>query len=219
MRKFVSAAILREMSKNGNTILLDYESILTPSAQDLVKELGITIQRGEQKISAPGQGFKDELLPRILRPPIEVKDDLSNAVVDELELTKIVQKVIAKTLTQTKRGLKVVHAKGNGIPIPLFEHAPAGQKIGLKDVITARDSNLCAGFMTFDHSELPWHLTYDEIDYVVEGDFDLRVGDQLIHAQAGDIVSIPSDSKVVFSSATKARVFYVTYPANWSDLC
>ncbi|MDP4125729.1 MAG: ethanolamine utilization protein [Bacillota bacterium] len=228
MGKFISAANLREMAKQGKEIVLAEDSVLTPSAKDLVKELGITIHRGSQRIFSQCQGQRQNQKDDTLILPIsevpsgvsgEDKDNTSEATASESELTKLIQRVIAKTLNQPKKDFKVVHAKGNGVPIPPFEEAPVGQKVGLRDFITGRDSNLCAGFLTFDHSELPWHLTYDEIDYVVEGDFDLRVGDQVFHAHAGDIISIPNDTKVVFSSPTKAKVFYVTYPANWADLC
>ena len=37
-------------------------------------------------------------------------------------------------------------------------------------------------------------------------------------ANAGDVLFVPSGSKVIWGSPDKARVFYATYPANWADL-
>ncbi|MFQ6972843.1 MAG: ethanolamine utilization protein EutQ, partial [Enterocloster aldenensis] len=37
-------------------------------------------------------------------------------------------------------------------------------------------------------------------------------------AHAGDVLFVPSGSKVIWGSPDKARIFYATYPANWADL-
>ncbi|MCO5387332.1 MAG: cupin domain-containing protein [Desulfosporosinus sp.] len=100
-----------------------------------------------------------------------------------------------------------------------FLEAPPGQKVGLVDVIDSRVGNLASGFMTFDHSKLPWFLNYDEVDYVIEGEFVLEVEGQVFRAKPGDVVYIPKGSQVVFSSPSFCKVFYCTYPANWADFC
>ncbi|MHB8075487.1 cupin domain-containing protein, partial [Desulfosporosinus fructosivorans] len=74
-------------------------------------------------------------------------------------------------------------------------------------------------FMTFDHSRLPWFLNYDEVDYIIEGDFVLEVEGQVFRAVAGEVIYIPKGSEVVFSSPTFCKVFYATYPANWAEFC
>jgi len=73
--------------------------------------------------------------------------------------------------------------------------------------------------MTFDHAKLPWLLNYDEVDYVIEGEFVLEVEGKVFRAKAGDVVYIPKGSQVIFSSPTFCKVFYATYPANWADFC
>jgi ethanolamine utilization protein EutQ len=99
-----------------------------------------------------------------------------------------------------------------------FAQAPAGQKIGMTDVITERDGNLGAGFMTFEKSKLPWTLTYDEMDYVVEGEFTVETGGKLYTMKPGDVFYIPKNTSVVFSSPSFCKVFYVVYPSNWFSL-
>ena len=34
----------------------------------------------------------------------------------------------------------------------------------------------------------------------------------------GDVLFVPSGSRVIWGSPDKARIFYATYPANWADL-
>lgn len=202
MGRFISVAVLRELAKQGKTINVEKNCVLTPSAKDLVKELGLTITHGSQVLSAasaPVPAYNQEGADK--------------------ELKKRVQKILAETLKPACPNPQALHVRGDQVVIQPFEQAPPGQRIGLTDVVTAKEGNLCAGFMTFEQSELPWFLNYDEADYIVEGDFRLKVGNQVFTAKAGDVVYIPKGSQVVFSSPTFCKVFYVTYPANWADFC
>jgi ethanolamine utilization protein EutQ len=135
------------------------------------------------------------------------------------DLKKKVRKILEETLKPACPNPQALHVRGDQVVIQPFDQAPPGQRIGLTDVVTAKEGNLCAGFMTFDHSKLPWLLNYDEADYIIEGDFVLKVGDKVFQAKAGDVVYIPKGSQVIFSSPTFCKVFYVTYPANWTDFC
>lgn len=203
MGRFISAAVLRDMAKLDKNIVLEEDSVLTPSAKDLAKELGITISKGRQEIishNAVGQSCKK---------PETQKDDLKTAV----------QKILGEVLKPACVNPKATHVKGETVVIQPFPEAPPGQKVGLVDVIDSRVGNLASGFMTFDHSKLPWLLNYDEVDYVIEGEFVLEVEGQVFHAKQGDVIYIPKGSQVVFSSPTFCKVFYTTYPANWADLC
>ena len=195
MGRFISETILREMAKTEKDIVLDQDSILTPSAKDLAKELGITIAKERQDLGRQG---------------VIVQDD---------DLKKTVQNILSEVLKPACESPKATHVVGENVVIQPFADAPPGQKIGLVDVIDARVGNLASGFMTFDHSRLPWFLNYDEVDYIIEGDFVLEVEGLVFRAVAGDVVYIPKGSKVVFSSPTFCKVFYATYPANWADFC
>ena len=234
MGRFVSAAVIRELAKQGTHIVLEQDSVLTPSAKDLVKELGVTITRGNQVLAASGDKVItvdqritfQTLMPSASSPtynPInqnQVFSEVPNPTeVQDSELKKKVQSILEEALKPACPNPKAMHIRGDKVIIQPFDQAPTGQRIGLTDVITSKEGNLCAGFMTFDHSELPWFLNYDEADYIIEGDFMLKVGDQIFRAKAGDVVYIPKGSQVVFSSPTYCKVFYVTYPANWADYC
>ena len=217
MGRFISAATLRELAKHGNRIVLEKDSVLTPSAKDLVKELGVTITRGNQVLSTSGKKENTVNQSLVLKTqPVKQENEESCTYRD---LKKKVQSILEETLKPACSNPKAVHVHGEKVVIQPFEQGPPGQRVGLTDVVTAREGNLCAGFMTFERSELPWLLNYDEVDYVIEGEFILKVGDQVFQAKAGDVVSIPKGSQVVFSSPTFCKVFYVTYPANWADYC
>lgn len=219
MGRFISAAVLREMAKMDKNIFLEEDSVLTPSAKDLAKELGITITKGRQEIVSQKLSGQSAGQPVNHRNERDVTSGVIGADTENADLKKTVQKILSEVLKPACENPKVTHVVGKNVVIAPFLEAPAGQKVGLVDVIDARVANLASGFMTFDHSKLPWFLNYDEVDYIIEGEFVLEVGGKVIRAVAGDVLYIPKGSKVVFSSPTFCKVFYATYPANWADFC
>lgn len=221
MGRFISVAVLRELARQGKEIELEENCVLTPSAKDLVKELGLTITHGNQVLASSGNKSKNRqvLCPGSqLAPAAPAAAGQLPAGADQ-DLKKRVQKIMEDILRPACPQPQALHVRGDQVVIRPFDGAPVGQRIGLTDVVTAKEGNLCAGFMTFDHSELPWFLNYDEADYIIEGDFMLQVGDKVFRAKAGDVVYIPKGSQVIFSSPAFCKVFYVTYPANWADFC
>lgn len=207
MGRFISAAVLRDMAKAGKHIVLEEDSVLTPSAKDLAKELGITIIKGREEITSHNV------------KAVSVSSGTAKVENQNEDLKKAVQKILGEVLKPACENPKATHVKGETVVIQPFLEAPPGQKVGLVDVIDSRVGNLASGFMTFDHSQLPWFLNYDEVDYVIEGEFVLEVAGQVFRAKPGDVVYIPKGSQVVFSSPTFCKVFYCTYPANWADFC
>lgn len=206
VKKLITAASLRQMAETGNPVIVPPQSVLAPSAQDLARELGIQIVRGAAP-ALPGQSSQPAAEPEQAKPE-QPADTLATEV----------RKVLAELLKPACAQPKVTHVRGTEVALQPFEQAPPGQNIKLRDVITAREANLAAGFMTFDNSELPWNLTYDEVDYVVEGTFTVATGGTVYTCVAGDVLYIPKNTRVVFGSPRQAKVFYVTYPANWADL-
>ena len=223
MGRFISAAVLRDLAKVDKNIVLEEDSVLTPSAKDLAKELGITISKGSQEIVS--HNVVGQSVGQVMNQHFSVKEvSVSSGTAADAgnqsdDLKKAVQKVLGEVLKPACQNPKATHVKGETVVIHPFLEAPPGQKVGLVDVIDSRVGNLASGFMTFDHSKLPWFLNYDEVDYVIEGEFVLEVEGQVFHAIPGDVVYIPKGSQVVFSSPTFCKVFYCTYPANWADFC
>ena len=197
MKKLITDTELRAMVGDAKQVTIPADSILTPSAQDMVKFMNISVVREAVPCQAAGGTGKEA---------------------SSEEIRRIVHKVLEQQLKPICPNPRLTHVKGAEVKLEPFAQAPPGQKILLKDVVTSREGNLAAGFMSFDHSELPWHLTYDEVDYVVEGIFTLQANGRTYTCQAGDVLYIPKDTHVVFGSPSQSRVFYVTYPANWAEV-
>jgi len=111
--------------------------------------------------------------------------------------------------------MSVVHVTRSGIVPEKFEAGKTDLK--LVDVIDRRqDAPFSAGMIEIVRSE-PCEFDYDNdgaVIYCIEGSFLLKEGERKIEVQAGDIVYIPKKTglKVEWSSQSKGRGFYVTYP-------
>ena len=221
MKTCVSLNMLRELSANSKTVCLSENSMLSPSAKDYAREKGLVIfidgkqdpvigvSTGTNEPSCqaekPSQCWGSDAKPEAAR----------DTGIDAKLLTEIIKKAILdhnKPICENPKAMKI---EGDKVVMEPFTEAPAGQKIGMTDVITEREGNLGAGFMTFDHSELPWTLSYDEVDYVVEGEFTIKTNGTLYTMKPGDVFHIPKGTSVVFGSPSFCKVFYVVYPANW----
>ena len=76
---------------------------------------------------------------------------------------------------------------------------------------------LGAGLMEMRETTFPWHLDYDEIDYVIEGSLTVEFGTHAVTAGPGQVILIPKGSSIRISAPEFARFLYVTYPADWQN--
>ncbi|MDR1798387.1 MAG: cupin domain-containing protein [Bifidobacteriaceae bacterium] len=90
--------------------------------------------------------------------------------------------------------------------------------VQLVDVLSLDESpRLGCGIMEMEQTAFPWTLTYDEIDYVISGTLEIVVDGRTVRATPGQIIFIPKNTKIHFSTPDKVRFMYVCYPANWAD--
>jgi ethanolamine utilization protein EutQ len=118
----------------------------------------------------------------------------------------------------TRPGSPVTLVKADSVHLKPFavDVGRPEMNIQLADVITgAHGSPMAAGFMTWEKGSFPWALDYDEIDFVIEGQLEIRKGSQVVTGNPGDVIHIPRGSGIFFGSPSFARVFYVTFPAEW----
>lgn len=148
--------------------------------------------------------INEDALVRIIREVIEeqmgpaLKDD-SPRVRDQSGVTRIDP---TKVVTE---------------PFPFPIESPPGS-VRLVDVLSLEESpRLGCGIMEMDSTSFEWTLTYDEIDYVIEGTLELIMDGRPVRAEAGQIMYIPKNTKLHFSAPGKVRFLYVVYPANWFE--
>lgn len=93
-----------------------------------------------------------------------------------------------------------------------------GDQVYTRDLFTLEESpRLGAGLMEMRHTAFPWELSYDEIDYIIEGSLTIEHGGRSVKAGPGQTILIPKGSKIRFSAPEYAKFLYVTYPADWQN--
>lgn len=91
-------------------------------------------------------------------------------------------------------------------------------RVWTRDLFTLEEApRLGCGLMVMERTTFPWTLTYDEMDYVIEGRLDILVDGQTVSAGPGEVLYLPKDTSIQFSVRDKARFLYFVYPANWQN--
>jgi Ethanolamine utilization protein len=205
MKKLICAKDIETAHENGDqTVCLDNNTILTPSAKDLADNYQMTLQeecsKTDNKTSNDlPQNISKEVLVEML------KQLLSGSKNDGPFIYK-----------QDESGLKTVD--GKSVKMDVFDTGNPDANVHFQEIVNKDESHMSAGFLEIDHSSFDWELTYEEIDYVIEGTLEVTIKGTKYTAHAGDVVFVPKNSKVTWGSPDKAKLFYATYPANWADL-
>lgn len=140
------------------------------------------------------------------------------------DIESLVRKILLEELAGKGSVKRVSKAGVVSISLPSLDVRPEDRldtgnpehQVYTRDLLTLEESpRLGLGLMTMDKTTFPWHLDYDEVDYVIEGRLDVISGDEVMSAGPGEIIFIPKGSDIQFSVKDKARFIYVTYPADW----
>lgn len=231
MKKLISANIVNQCFKDGlkNIYIEDNNTIITAEAKDLAKRYNIKITSHSHSTPAIEQ-VEEESREKIVGIIVDkVHTQLGDSDINKDTITKVVQSYIDKNketscpveecykFEKSPKGLKLI--RGNSVKLNKFEDAGNGRNVQLTDIITHEDgSPMSAGIMSWKKEDsFPWSLTYDEVDYVIEGELQITVDGQTYSGKAGDIFYIPKGSDIIFGTPNFTKVMYVTYPANWSE--
>ncbi|MEW9094762.1 MAG: cupin domain-containing protein [Clostridiaceae bacterium] len=219
MKKLICAKDVEALILNNEKIFyVDGSEIITPSAQDLAKnnEIVFTTKAPAPKVQDLGvnkassiDGIDGEMLLNFFRKMMD------KGLLEEM-LQCLKQKNLPFEAESDPNGLKVV--RGNTVKMDVFDTGNPNAKVYFQELVSKEESKMSAGFLTIENSKFDWELTYEEIDYVIEGTLTVEINGKTYTAYPGDVLFVPSGSKVVWGSPDKARVFYTTYPANWADL-
>lgn len=218
MKRLVSAKDIENLIKDGGKeFYIDNNVIITPSAKDIAKENGIEfvteVTKCEVKEVEPLKTYFDGMDNEMLLTFFKTMMD--KGLLQEM-LNSLNKAETPYICERDKGGLKVV--RGKTVKMDVFDTGNPNAKAYYQELVNKEESKMSAGFLTIENSRFEWELTYEEIDYVIEGTLTIEIDGKTFTAYPGDVVFVPSGSKVVWGSPDKARVFYSTYPANWADL-
>ncbi len=145
--------------------------------------------------------------------------------IDEKVLEELIRGIIAKELGKSKGEICQFDKSGVGVAkvkemtLDKFDTGNPEDQVYLKDIFSVEESpRLGAGMMEMTESTFDWTLTYDEIDYIIEGTLEIDIDGRRVVGHAGDVILIPKNTKIKFSAPNHAKFLYVVYPANWSEL-
>lgn len=140
-------------------------------------------------------------------------------------LEEIVKKVILEHMGQKQEEFikhsdesGVISIKTDTVKPEKFDTGKEGDEVYLKDVLSLEESpRLGCGIMEMKESSFDWTLKYDEIDYVIDGTLEIIIDNRKVVGNKGDIVLIPKNTPIKFSTPDSCRFMYVVYPANWQE--
>ncbi len=219
MRKLICAKDIEAMVKNGEHVLyVDANTIVTPSAKDMLHVNGIVITDKPQAVpvkepqpaqnqpvqqGAPGGSKIDsETIYSVLKAMME-KGMLSGLLDCECE-----QKPY--TAEYDPCGFKLV--RGNTARLDVLDTGNQNDKAFYQELIGSGDhSSMNAGFMTIERSNFDWDVTCEEIYYIIEGTLTITIDGKTFVARPGDSLYAPKGSKVAWGSPDKVKVFYATF--------
>ena len=146
----------------------------------------------------------------------ELLEELIRKVIEE-ELAKP-EHAASEYKQMDKSGVGVVKLNQMRKRVKMDTGNPKDQ-VTTTDLFTLQESpRLGAGLMEMKETTFPWTLTYDEIDYIIEGRLEILIDGRKVVGEAGDVILIPKNSKIEFSAPNYAKFLYFVYPANWSEL-
>jgi ethanolamine utilization protein EutQ len=223
-RRVYTVATVEQLAAEGQKrLVLARSDIVTPAARDRAHELGIEL------IAADGgamelptwSGAAQDLSHR---PLIGPRPQPASTPAGAPDLEAQVRRVVTAMLAAQRAGPAtaaqgVVHVDGRTVtmaPFPFPIQRPE-MDVRLQDVITAgHGSPMAAGFMSLHKGSFPWTLTYDEIEYVIEGELHIGTAQGVVVGRPGDVIFIPKGTAITFGTPSWAKFLYVTFPAEWA---
>lgn len=144
---------------------------------------------------------------------------------DKKIIESLIRKIVVEELEKIKEGCnRNVDSSGvmsfniDNIKLDKFPFEVGTEKVWIKDLVSLEESpRLGLGIMEIDNTSFQWTLTYDEVDYVIDGTLEIVIDGRKITAGPGEIIFIPKNTHISFSSPNKTKFMYVCYPANWSE--
>lgn len=154
------------------------------------------------------------------------KDRIVDVNISEELITRIVNEVMESFQTDNKQVKKITEhdrirlIKRNSVVFEKFDTGNPTDQVTFKEILSIEESpNMATGFLKIEKSAFDWYLGYDELDYVIEGTLEITYNGKTYTGHGGDVIFIPKETPVTFSSPDHCTFFFAAYPANWQDLC
>lgn len=195
MKALITAADVKKVTENHETTFyVQADSIITPSAKDTAKDLGIQIIVGSAPSLVPSSPLDPAIVAKIV-----------GEVMACLNLSKQPPQLVKEV---DPCGLRL--ARGDSVVLEKHDTGNPQDKVKIKELFNSRESsNVSAGFMTLEATSYSTHIKHDELHYIIDGTLECSVNGKTYSCEPGDTLFIPADTKVTFSTSHNVRLLYV----------
>lgn len=222
MKKLVCADEIQAVADKGQKVFhVESNTIITPAAKDLAKELGVEFATASA--TTGNYSCKEDSIHKNTSQEKSIDKELIYQIVKAVLANSLLSGAAAAaseppflTECEPKSGLKII--RGRTVKYDTFDTGDPSTKVAYREVVSKDDSQMSAGFLTIEKSSFDWELCYEEVDIILEGSLSITINGETYEACQGDVLFVPKGSKVTWSSSGYVKLFYVTYPANWADL-
>ncbi|NYE58480.1 cupin domain-containing protein [Carboxydothermus ferrireducens] len=213
-RKAITATDIKSLLQKGcDTLYLEKDVILTPAAKDLIKEFNLKVENSDSPMNLEKPWEKP------VQNPLSLEQEVIKRIVKDVLKNLFPQFLNERGLEKEADQSGLILVKGRSVTFEQFNTGNPKDNVTIRELFTLKESpNISAGFMEIKNSRFDWELSYEEVDYVLEGTLEIIVNGKTYQGKAGDVFYLPKNTKITFSSPDYAKFFYVTYPANWAEL-
>ena len=193
MKRLIHASNIEDfISSSGNSIYVDKDTIITPSAIDRAEQLGIEIVYKKEKSN--NIDFNSEKIYSLLKQLIE------KGMIDNLFPNY--------EFEENKKGFKLI--RGNTVKSENMKKLDCNKDVSFQKLIGREGQSLKAGFMEINSTKFSKKAKKEEILYVMEGNVSLEIDDKKYSCNGRDVIQIPKESKFILETNEKVKIFYLT---------
>lgn len=204
MKKLICVADIKAAAEQGQRSLsLTKDTLLTPAARDLARELGVGLieannDKPANQLAANDDGSTlDQLDPSLICRL--VKAVLTQTTVPAVPFTSV---------CDPQSGLEII--RGRSVQFaPLT--AAGTDKVCWRELFS-RPNGVTAGLLTIEQTVFKRPADNETVLTVLEGMVNIVVNDRLHIASQGDVVMIPPGSSVRLECSGFVKLFCISYP-------
>lgn len=193
MKKLICAKDIETLHSNGHQVMLiDDQTIITPSAKDLADEYHMKIKKSfceKQNSLSNVEGISKEDLVNLLK---KLLNEVGLAGFEEFPF---------EYQTHTS-GLKIIR----GSTVKLSPISDENDRVRYQEIVTLEESNMNFGLLEIDNSSFYEKDTAESVNHVVSGELTLTIDNAVFTAAKGDIIVVPKHSTVHWSTPSKVTI-------------
>lgn len=218
MKKLICADDVKSAAEKGQKeFCVAGGTIVTPSARDLAKELGVEFVFAAA--AAQNQECKFSDLQQTGKREAEFDRDMIYQTIKMVLTNHLLTGVAAPaakppfiTEGEPQSGLKIV--QGRTVNYEDLDTGKPGTRAAYREVIGKDESQMSAGFLTIEKSSFDRTLSCEEIGIVLEGCLGLTINGETFEACQGDVLHVPKGAQVTWRASGYVKIFSITCPAN-----